>query len=175
MNTSSSPSSLIPNYESLSLQFEKPMENGDGRQFLTNPAIYSLPEKPVMFGRVVCLNDRFFVAGPGCRQSAEDLKNAAVTGSVERANRFAKTPAAQLHLCHSQAEALAKLWQLVVEHYQITDAPAQEAKVAARHEWEQSPEGQARLAEVQQWINENTPDNQDSTDYPEHPADEQRD
>ena len=154
------PTTIVPNYQSLALQFEKPMQHGDGRNFLTNPAIYDLPEKPVVFGRVLCLNGRFFVAGPASTHSDRQLQDAAFRGSVERANRYAvRQAAAQLYICQSQAEALAKLWALVVERYQITDAPAQEAKVAARLQWEQSPEGQAQLAEVQQWLKENQPDN----------------
>lgn len=123
--SASSLAPIVPTYASLTLQLQKPMQHGDGRRLLTNPTLLGLSIPAELVGRVVCLNRLFFVAGPGCYLTDEQVKEAALRGSVERANRYAKFPARQFHLCQSQAKTLATLWGLVVEHYSITDRAEQ--------------------------------------------------
>ena len=157
MNSHNSPARIVPSYSAIARIFEKPMKHGDGRRFLTNPAIYGQPEPGQLFGNVVCANGCYYVAGPGFAGREHDLQTAAITGNVAHFNRRHAAPAQQVYLCASPATAQVQLWALVVEHYGITDAAEQVAKVQADKQWEQSPEGQAVQAEALAWLKANPP------------------
>lgn len=154
------PARLVPSYGGLVLQLEKPMRHGDAKRFLTNPAASGVSAPAELFGQLLCFNGRYFVAGPACQFSEFELTTAAIGGSVAHLNTEAGQPAARLFLCHTQAEALAMLWQLVVAYYQIPEAEAraQVEQEQRRQAWADSPEGKAKLAQVQQWLAENHPE-----------------
>lgn len=156
----SRPARIIPSYGGLVLQLEKAMQHGEARRFLTAPAVYGLSIPAEQFGQVLCYNGLFLVAGPACQFNERELSRAARAGSATQLNTEAGHEAAQLRLCRSQAEALAVLWALIVEHYQIPEAEAA-AQVEAeqqRQAWAESPEGKAKLAQVQQWLADNQPE-----------------
>lgn len=157
MSTPSNAARIVPSYRGLLRNFEKPMQHGDGRRFLTNPAIYGRPEPGECIGNVLFFSGSYYVAGPGFTGREIDLQTAAVAGNVAYLNRHHDAPAQQVYQCESQDEAQAKLWALVVEHYGITDAAEQVAQAQADKEWEQSPEGQAAQARAQDWLNANHP------------------
>lgn len=160
------PARIVPSYGGIVLQLQKPMQHGDARRFLTNPAVYGLSAPAELFGHMLCLNGRYFVAGPGCHHREEELHIATIAGSVERINRYTKTRAAQLHRCRHPAEALALLWALVVEHYGIPEAEAAE-QVAQQQRRDAAEVGltQAHLA------NGNDPAINRADDWiPEYPA-----
>ena len=159
MNTPSSPdpARIVPNYRAIARNFEKPMQHGDGRRFLINPAIYNRPELGELFGNVVFADGYYYVAGPGFTGREIDLQTVAVAGNVAYFNRRHAAPVQQLHKCQSQDAAQAQLWALVAEHYGIADAAGQVAQVQADKQWEQSPEGQAAQAKAQAWLKENHP------------------
>ena len=133
---------LAPSYGGLACQLQTPMQHGDGRRLLTNPALLGLADPPQLIGRVVCLHELFFVAGPGCCLSDEQLRQAALRRCVEQADRHLSAPARRLYRCRSQADALATLWELVAAHYGIPTAEAaaqvvrQQQRDAAEAGWD---------------------------------------
>lgn len=172
MNTPSSPATarIVPNYRAIVRNFEKPMQHGDGRRFLTNPAIYGRSEPGEVFGNVVCANGNYYVAGPGFTGREYDLQTAAIAGNVTHFNRRHDAPAQQVYPRASPEEAHAQLWALVVEHYGITDAAEQIAQVQADKQWEQSPEGQAAQAKAQAWLQAYMPATTEQPEQLEQPT-----
>jgi len=103
------------------------MRHGDGRRFLTNPALLGRPEAPVVFANVMQLYGRYYITGPTFPADGERVMRRAVvagTAAIEAHNN--RQPGGQkIYTASSPAEALTLIWGLLTAHYGIQDAAAQ--------------------------------------------------
>ena len=120
------PTAIVPTYRAVAIQF-LPMQHGDGRRFLTNPAVCGSSEPGVVFGNVMCLSGRYYVTGPAFPADAEPAMRCVALGgsaAVQRFNRQQQQPQ-QIYVRTTHSAALTVLWELLTAHFGIVDAAEQ--------------------------------------------------
>lgn len=117
---------LVPTYRAVATQF-LPMRHGEGRRFLTNPAICGSSEPGTLLGNVMCLGGQYYVTGPAFPADGEPaMRHAVLAGraAVQRYNCRQREPR-QIYTLDTHSAALATLWELLAAHYAIGDAVEQ--------------------------------------------------
>ena len=146
------PTAIVPTYRAVAIQF-LPMQHGDGRRFLTNPAVCGSSEPGVVFGNVMCLSGRYYVTGPAFPADDEPaMRRVALGGSavVQRFNRQQQQPQ-QIYVRTTHSAALTVLWELLTAHFGIVDAAEQVQEHELRHRAHE--EVRARQESLKQWSN----------------------